>query len=312
MPTPRRAVDISQEAVSDREALKRLMRPLHLSDGSQVPCARIGSGTPVICLPMVAETNFVYARQIQALACDHEFIVYEPRLSRTSRVAVADRAEEVQLVLDALEIDSAHVYAWSDTGSAAYHLAKSRPDRCRSLCLVGLADRYTFPAPVRYLANVAYRNPGERLIPPLLLNLLLGYYLSGERTPAGWVRREARAIPGFLRLFKHSVLPNLIEHRPVEGEIAVPTLALCGDRDRLLTVDQARRMAGLIGPHCDFKVVPGGEHFLPYATPEPVNSALRDFYASLDGMAGPGDMEGAEGAGGVDSAGGGRAALPDT
>jgi pimeloyl-ACP methyl ester carboxylesterase len=303
MPTPLRAADITQEALADREDLKRRMRPLRLPDGSQVPCARIGSGTPVICLPMVAETNFVYARQIQALSCDHEFIVYEPRLSRTSRVAVADRAEEVQLVLDALEIDSAHVYAWSDTGSAAYHFAKARPDRCRSLCLIGLADRYAFPAPLQYLANVAYRNPGERLIPPLLLNLLLGYYLSGERTPAGWVRREARAIPRFLRLFKHSVLPNLIEHRPVADEITVRTLAFCGDRDRLLTVDQARRMARLIGPHCDFTAVPGGEHFLPYATPEPVNSALRDFYASLDGV---------NGVSGADGVGGGRASLPDT
>lgn len=87
------------------------------------------------------------------------------------------------------------------------------------------------------------------------------------------------------------------EHRPVGGEISVRTLALRGDRDRLLTVGQARRMAELIGPHCDFKVVPGGEHFLPYATPEPVNSALSDFYASLDGS---------------DGAGGGLAALPDT
>ncbi|WHM41083.1 alpha/beta hydrolase [Streptomyces sp. BPTC-684] len=266
----------------DRAWLRHRMQPVALADGSTLRCARLGRGSPVVCLPMVAETNHVYVPQIRALAQRHEFLVYEPRLSATTRVSVRDRATEIELLLDALDIAAAHVFAWSDTGSAAYDFARRRPDRCRSLCLLGLADRYTFPLPLHLIIRLVHRHPSRWLSPSPLLRLLLGHYLSGDRVKARWIREEARSIPRFAELFTHSVLPNIVEHRPVAGEIRVPVLALCGDRDALLTVAQARRMAELIGHHCDFQVVAGGEHFLPYTSPEPVTQALAAFYASLE------------------------------
>lgn len=76
--------------------------------------ARFGSGTPIVCVPLLRELNFVYAPHIDALSPDHEVVLYEPVVSRSRHISVAARVDELHSVLDTLGLPAAHLLAWSD------------------------------------------------------------------------------------------------------------------------------------------------------------------------------------------------------
>lgn len=264
-----------------RDSIDRATRPVELTDGSTVGVARFGRGPMVVCVPTITELNFVYAPQIEALSDRYELVLYQPRLSRTRRVSLADRVRELVLVLDALEAEPAHLLAWSDAGSVAYRAARLHPGRLASVAFLGLPDQYRFPGPLRWFADALYRYPIGAAVPSAVIGLLLSHFLAGPRIPSGWVFGESRRITGLSALFKHSILPCMLEHRPVAGPLGLPSLMVAGTRDALVGVDRMRAMARLLGPRCEVRVVAGGEHILPYANPDAVNQSLARFYDRL-------------------------------
>jgi 3-oxoadipate enol-lactonase len=270
-----------EQANADQNAIEQRMRAVTLEDKSVVRVLDGGQGEAIIFLPMITELNFVYARQLDEFEIDHRIILYEPRLSRQSHFGIAARANEVLTLMNALGLESAHIVAWSDTGSAAYYLARHWPKRCRSVVFMGLADRYKFPQPLHFLTNMLAILPVEALVPSWMLARILARYLGGPRVNPTWVARRAVKVPQLSRLFKNSILPNLIEHRPTSGEIRdVACLVICGNNDALVSVDQARRMADLL-PGAEAKIIPGGEHFLGYVNAEAVNAIMREFYLEV-------------------------------
>lgn len=270
-----------QRADADQNAIEESMRNVTLADSRSLRVFEAGNGEPLLCFPMVRELNFVYAPQIEALQDIRRVIVYEPRLSQTKHVGIKDRAEEASLLLDALGIEAAHIVAWSDAGSAAYVFAKLWPKRCLSAVFLGLADNYRFPQPMQLLVALLKNLPIEGLVPAALLARILSKYLSGRQVNPSWIARRVRRSPGFPRLFKHSVLPNLTEHQPKRGEVRAPSVVICGDDDALVSVDQARRMAALLSGKQDAVIIPGGEHFLGYVNATATNRAIRDFYQRI-------------------------------
>jgi pimeloyl-ACP methyl ester carboxylesterase len=271
-----------KQADADQTAIKQQMRAVSLRDRSTLNVLYSGRGEPIIFLPMIDELNFVYARQLREFGDDYRVILYEPRLSRKSHFGVADRAGEVVALMDALRLESAHIVAWSDAGAGAYYLAKHWPQRCRSVVFFGLADRYRFPQPMQFLTKMFASLPIEGMVPAGLLARILSRYLGGPQLKSSWVAQRAVLVPQLPRLFKHSVLPQIIEHQPTAGEIKdVPCLAICGDNDALVTVEQARRMAKLLSGAGEAVIIPGGEHFLNYVHSEAVNNSMREFYSSL-------------------------------
>ncbi|QBS39066.1 hypothetical protein DMB37_02015 [Nocardia sp. CS682] len=145
-----------------------------------------------------------------------------------------------------------------------------------------LPDRYRLrPPPMQAITTLLYRSPLERVVPPAVVRLLLGHYLGGPGASPSLLRRRAKDVPQFPQLFKHSMLPMFFEHQPAPDELRCPALVLTGDRSRIVAVDEARRMAELIGPQAQFRLVPGGEHFLGYIAADQVDRELRDFYARV-------------------------------
>ena len=271
-----------EQADVDQRTIERQMREVTLKDQSKLRVMDSGWGEPIIFLPMAPELNFVYARQLEEFKPDHRVILYEPRLSRTSYFGVADRAHEVLDLMDALGLERAHIVAWSDAGAGAYYLAKNFPDKCQSVVFLGLADSYRFPQPLQFLTRVFGALPIEKTVPTWLFARVLAKYLGGPQLKPEWVAQRAAKVPQLPRLFKHSVLPQLIEHQPKAGEVKdVPCLQISGDNDVLVSVEQARRMAKLVSSSREAVIIPEGEHFLGYVNYEPVNRAMRDFYSSL-------------------------------
>lgn len=269
------------QAAADQKSIQEYMVSLSLEDGTFMRVLDVGEGEAIVFLPMVTELNFVYAPQLEEFRSDYRVILYEPRLSRHTHFGLGDRAAEVVALLKALGLKSAHIVAWSDTGSVAYYLAKQHAEICRSVIFLGLADRYTFPKPIQLLVQLLADWPIEHLVPSWFLSWFLGRYLGGMQVKPRWVAQRAAQVPEISRLFKHSVLPNLLEHQPQKGEVTVASLVVCGDRDALVTIDQAKRMAGLLANTGEAVIIPGGEHFLGYVNATPVHKAMRAFYACL-------------------------------
>ncbi|MFH9425686.1 alpha/beta fold hydrolase [Streptomyces sp. NPDC017529] len=274
--------ELAARVQRDRNMLEGETRSIRLNDGTSVRLARFGHGPLVICVGTVPELGFVYAPHIRALESRYQIVVYEPRMSRSERVSVEDRAEELTAVAESLDEGPAHVLSWSDAGAAAYSACIRRPELFRSAAFLGLADAYFFPGPLNLLAKQLYHRPIERLFPAIVLRLLLSHYLSGRCISPLWVYSETRRIGKLPLYFKHSILPLMLEHDSSQGEVPFPTLMVAGGQDTLVQVRQARAMAHILGPRCEFVLLPEGEHFLGYAAPETVGEALIQFYTSAD------------------------------
>lgn len=265
----------------DQEALRRAMSPVSLPDGTAIRVLDRGRGDPILFVPMVTELNFVYAAQVAEFQRDHRVILYEPRLSTTRPVTLDDRAAEIRAVLAALGVPSAHLVVWGDTGSAVYRLARTHPGRCRSIVFIGLADRYRFPPPYQFLLTALAHLPIERAVSARLFATVLGRFVGGTQIRPEWIAEKGAQVPGLAALFKFSIIPNLRDHRPAPGEVRTPCLVIAGDRDRIVSAAQARRMAALLPGASPATIRPGGEHFVNYVDDGFVNDAIRAFLGTV-------------------------------
>ena len=265
---------------SDQQSIECHLRELTIDDGVPVQVFDVGEGDPILLLPMIAELNFVYAAQIEEFVSDHRVILYKPRLSSRSHVGIASRAKEAVSLMNRMGLESVHIIVWGDTGSAAYYLAKQWPERCKSIVFIGLADRYTFRQPYGFLLHLLRIAPIEALVPRRFFAWILGNFVGGTQVKPQWFVERASKVPDVTRYFKHSILPNLTEHRPMAGEVRVPCLVISGDSDGVVSAAQARRMAELL-PNARVVIISGGEHFVNYVDGPTVNRTIRGFYASL-------------------------------
>ncbi len=119
--------------------------------------------------------------------------------------------------------------------------------------------------------------PMERVVSSRVFATLLGRFVGGTQIRPEWITQHAAQIPRLTALFKRSILPNLTEHRPRLGEVLVSSLVIAGDRDRIVSVAQARRMAALLPNAGPAVIKPGGEHFVNYVDDATVNEEIRRF-----------------------------------
>lgn len=169
-------------------------------------------------------------------------------------------------LLRRLDIERAHVVAYSQGGAAAIELAARYPDRVQSLTLlsaIGVQELELFGS---YRMNHAvYRGQlwllraAQWLLPHFgyLDNAILG--------------------PGYARNLTDT------DQRPLRErlrEIEAPTLIVHGNADGLVPVAAAREHYRLV-PHSTLQIVAGG-HELAYAQPRAVAPAIRDFLARTD------------------------------
>jgi len=64
------------------------------------------------------------------------------------------------------------------------------------------------------------------------------------------------------------------------GNIQVPTLIVCGERDAISPPDEMRQLAAAI-PQARYVEIAGASHMSPLEMPEPVNAELTAFLATL-------------------------------
>jgi pimeloyl-ACP methyl ester carboxylesterase len=242
---------------------------------------REGSGEPLLWITGFAISSEIFAPVIHHYAGELECIRYDNRGAGRSHTpwwptSIPELAGDAVRLLDALGIDSAHVYGLSMGGMVAQEVALRFPDRVRALVLGGTwhgGPRVALPSP-RIAAALASRGAPSELRAQLVARALFSERFRREHPSE--LRKHLRnlaAHPASARgLAGHLTATSYHDTRARLHRITAPTLVLHGGDDALTPVRNAEVLAGLI-PDATLEVLPGVGH--AYLLEEPEESHRR-------------------------------------
>ena len=218
---------------------------------------RAGAGEPLLAIQGMSGTHLAWGKPFRALLeRSFDCVVFDNRgVGRSGSVSgpftIAEMATDARELLDALEIESAHVLGISMGGMIAQELALAVPDRVRSLTL-----------------GCTYcGGPGSQLMDPTDFQALAAAMASGDREQvyrAGW---EVNLSPDFrAEESRYAEFHEMASALPVAREtielqlqaifghdtsdrlpaLTPPTLVLHGTEDRVLPVANGRQIASLL------------------------------------------------------------------
>jgi 3-oxoadipate enol-lactonase len=250
---------------------------------------RSGSGPPLFLIMGMSGTALHWGEAfLDALRRDFEVIVYDHRgVGASTRlegpVTIVQMAEDALGLLDALEIESAHIMGISMGGMIAQELALAHRDRVRTLTLgctyCGGPGSALMPKEVgRRLVEArrtgdrerAMRVAWEANVSAALVDDLDAY---AEYLAIG--RRRAVAVPVIM-----AQIQAIHEHDTSErlGELGMPVLVMHGTVDQILPVQNGRLVASLI-PGSRLEIFEGTGHLFFWEQPERSAELVREHAA---------------------------------
>jgi 3-oxoadipate enol-lactonase len=236
-------------------------------------------GAPALVLgPSLGTDTGLFDAQTDEFDPTHRVIRYDLRGHGGSAVVagpctVADLADDVLGLLDALGVDRFSYAGVSLGGAVGLELALRVPGRVEKLAVLASAARFANAESYAERAQQVRAEGVDFLVPSRT-----GLWFTAE-----WAAREPDEAERLLTMLRSTPAEGYaaccdaiaaFDVRSRIGEITAPTLVLAGSEDPATTPDLMRELAEGI-PGARFVVVPGAGH-LPNAThPAEVNAALR-------------------------------------
>jgi pimeloyl-ACP methyl ester carboxylesterase len=212
----------------------------------------------------------------------------------TADVTMARHARDALTLLDGLGIRRAAFIGWSMGAQVALEVIRAAPGRVTGLVsLLGTCGRpfqRAFPPRVAAAVEDAFdrmrRHPRLVQAPFHVAIALPGFahfvlrhvpFLSAETDPQIF-DAIVRSVAGIEKSYYGRCMLELARHDAADvlAHISCPSLIIAGERDYLMPVREARKMAGRI-PGAEYREVPGGTHFSLFEQPERVNAWLEAF-----------------------------------
>jgi 3-oxoadipate enol-lactonase len=244
-----------------------------------------GSGEPLVMINGAAVTTEIYTELIPIYSPEYRLVLFDNRGAGRSDApdipyTMEMMAGDVAGLLDAIDVNTAHVFGASLGGGIAQLFTLFYPERVRSLVLsVTHCGGLHMVAPdaeiAKILSSPAMANPEERA--EIMMRLCVTPEFATKNP--GIIRRmkaerlkQYASSQGIRRQQQVSCATDIYERLP---EIEAPTLIIHGDADRLVPVENARIMASRI-PNAELVIFPGAGHILIEAGDEP-NRITLDF-----------------------------------
>ena len=273
------------------------MPTLTTDDGVRLAFEDTGSGTPVVFVHEFAGDLRSWEPQVRYLSRRYRCITWNARGFPPSDVPddagaySQDRArDDVLAVLDALDIERAHVVGLSMGGFATLHFGLAWPARARSLVVAGVGygaepdQRERFrseaDATTRFLrtegmaawastysvgpTRVQFQNKDPRGWQELA-DMLAEHCASGSAHTQQGVQKER---------------PSVFDLADSMKELTVPTLIVTGDEDWPCLIPSVFMKRTI--PSAGLLVVPNTGHTINLEEPGTFNAALADFFAQVD------------------------------
>ncbi len=254
--------------------------------GTELHYLRSGEGEPLLLIQGMSATHVAWGREFLAgLEPSFECIVFDNRgmgLSGRAELpfTIADMAADTAALLDALELESAHVVGISMGGMIAQELALAHPERIRTLTI-----------------GCSYcGGPEGALMAPEDLQLLGTAYASGEPAQVFRAMWEINLSPGFreddsrfaafAEMGSQLPAPQPVVLQQMRacgahdtharlGQISLPTMVIHGDVDRLLGHGNGRQIAAAI-PDARLETLEGAGHMFWWERPQRSAELIRE------------------------------------
>lgn len=266
--------------------------------GMRIAYADVGAGeVPIVLVHGLSGYIPMWSKNIEALAQRHRVIALDlPGYGKSDKpranYTMSFFAEAVRGLLDALDIGRAIFVGHSMGGQVSMHLALRAPERVDALVLTSPAGIETFsasegaflrslvtPAFTYYATNSTIRARHEANFRRMPADA--GFLVSDRIAIRG-----ARKFKAYCHVIKHSVRGMLDE--PVHArlhELAVPTLILFGDTDKLIPNPVLHRgtAAELVQaelprmPNARFVLLPRAGHLAQFEAAAAWNEAVLAF-----------------------------------
>jgi pimeloyl-ACP methyl ester carboxylesterase len=254
--------------------------------GTELHYERAGEGEPLLLIQGMSGNHLVWGRPFSSLLEESfEVIAFDNRgigLSRpvTDAFSVAEMAADTVALLDALEIESAHLLGISMGGMIAQELALAHPDRLRSLTLGcsycgGEGSQLMDPADFQGLVEAMATGDRERVYRAMYeLNLSPGFRADEgryaeftEMTDALPASRET------IGLQLQAIMAH--DSRDRLPSLAIPTLVIHGTLDRVLGYPNGPLLASLI-PGARLETFEDVGHMFWWEQPERAAELIRE------------------------------------
>ena len=243
-----------------------------------------GSGPALLLIAGLGGRLQFWHRQVAAFARHFRVVLHDHRGtggSTRSVIAYSIRqmADDVLALMDALNIDRAHLVGHSTGGAIAQLLALDHPDRVGRIVLSA-----TWPGPDAYFKALfdlrlqiltaagpaAYLGDGIlRAFPPAWLQTHAGVIAATEH-------ERLAAFPGVEIEARRIAAVQAHDLRARLGAIAKPTLVVCAEDDAITPLPFSREVAALI-PGARLATLPMGGHFAPQVDPDGYNRTVLRF-----------------------------------
>ncbi len=256
-------------------------------DGISLAYDDVGAGTPMVLLHGFPHDRSLWTHQLRALSDRARCIAPDLRGFGASSVAgpySMDRwADDVALLLDALEIERVVLAGLSMGGYVAFAFWRRHRARVRALVLAdtrAAADTDETRAKRRALAEVA-RAEGSAAVAARQMEGMIGK-TTRERRPD--VEQQVRAmlerapVDGIVGAL--DALAARPDSTPTLATIDVPALVVVGEEDALTPPKEARAMCDAIA-NCRYEVIACAGHVSCLERPAAFNQVTCEFLAAL-------------------------------
>jgi pimeloyl-ACP methyl ester carboxylesterase len=252
------------------------------ANGLEVAYDRVGEGPPLAFVHGAAEDARIWQPQLAALADQFTVVAWdEPGAGRSSDVpadfGLADYAECLAALIDALDLGPAHVAGLSWGGTLAQELYRCHPELLATLILV---DTYAGWKGSLSEDEVRVRVEGVRQMlatPAGGFDATLPGLFAGD-PPAEFVplleEMAADVRPESMRTALLVMAET--DQRDLLPRIAVPTLLIWGELDARSPLTVAHQFENAI-PDAKLVVIPGAGHVSNLEAPGAFNDAVREF-----------------------------------
>ena len=225
--------------------------------GTELNYERAGAGEPLLLIQGMSANHMAWGRPFSSLLeRDFEVIAFDNRgmgLARpvSEAFSIAEMAADTAGLLDALEIESAHVLGISMGGMIAQELALAQPERLRSLTIGcsycgGPGSQLMDPADFQGLVEAMGSGDQDRVFRAMYeLNLSPGF--RAEESRYAEFTAMAGALPAPRQTIAFQVQAIAAHDTSARlPELAVPTLVIHGTVDRVLGYPNGPLIASLI------------------------------------------------------------------
>lgn len=233
--------------------------PLARVGETELSYERAGSGPPLLLIMGMSGTFDHWSapfledlrREFDAIVYDHRGVGASSRLDGDRTLTIAQLAEDAAGLLDALELDSAHVLGFSMGGMIAQDLALAHPERVRTLTLAGTycggeGSALMSEESLRKLAEGASSGDRARAIRAAWEINVSPNFAANDEEYARFLQIGMRRAVAMQVIMAQMRAITKFDTSARLSELELPTLVVHGALDEMLPVQNGRLIAQLI------------------------------------------------------------------